>query len=238
MTRASTDARAQSGMDCPQQKVGPTHPRSRFADLRRGLVSAALGLVAYYGARYVGTSPVEALLTSTAVSALRLGYSAVRTRTFDPIAAFLMTANGITLAVGLLSQSAIITMVGQHIPGVVFQLFVTVGLFRQRPITQSLVNWLRPGWVPQHTANREHSDAEARAYHSKHMRLTLAVAIAGFVHLAAAAIVIFTLPVDIAKGTLSALALATDVVIVAIALGGIGQFRRRRICTGGVSGRL
>ncbi|OBG88671.1 hypothetical protein A5699_16350 [Mycobacterium sp. E802] len=235
MTRASTDVRdpAQSRTDCPQQKVGPPHPRSGFADLRRGLVSAALGLAAYYGARYLGASPVEALLTSTAVSALRLGFSAVRTRTFDPIAAFLVTANGITLAVGLLSQSAVITMLGQHIPGVVFQLFVTVGLFRQRPITESLVNWLRPGWVQQYIANREQSDAEARAFHRKHMRLTLAVAIAGFVHLAAAAFVIFTLPVDIAKGTLSALALATDVVIVAIVLGGIGQFhRRRRFCSG------
>jgi hypothetical protein len=59
------------------------------------------------------------------------------------------------------------------------------------------------------------------------MRLTLAVAVAHTLHLTAATIVIFTLPVDIAKGLLGLLALGTDAIVLAIVLGGIGYFLRR-----------
>jgi hypothetical protein len=202
--------------------------RAGFADLRRGLFSALIGFAAYYGARYCGAPPLEALLVSTTASALRVAYSAWRTRRFDPIAGFLMAADGITLAVGLLSRSPVITMLGQHIPGIVFEIFVIIGLVRNRPITESLLAWLRPGWVEQHITQRDWGTAETHAYHRTHQRLTLAVAIAGLLHLVAAAIVIFTLPVDIAKGALGLLALATDAVIVAIVVGGIGKFVRRQ----------
>ncbi|BBZ25813.1 hypothetical protein MMAD_01080 [Mycolicibacterium madagascariense] len=46
-------------------------------------------------------------------SGLRVAYSAGRTRTVDPVAGFLMAANGITLTVGLVSRSPVITMVGR-----------------------------------------------------------------------------------------------------------------------------
>lgn len=214
-------------------EISPAHPvqpaAAGFADLRRGLVSAAIGLAVYYGARYCGAPVLEALLLSTLASAMRVVHSAWRTRTIDPIAGFLMAANGITLAVGLLSRSPVITMLGQHIPGIVFEACVIVGLARNRPVTASLLAWLRPGWAEQHIAGSAWSASEARAYHRTHMRLTLAVAIAGLLHLVAAAIVIFTLPVDIAKATLGLLALATDGVILLIVLVGIGRFLRRRM---------
>ncbi|MBO0882883.1 MAG: hypothetical protein J2P17_21615, partial [Mycobacterium sp.] len=66
-----------------------------------------------------------------------------------------------------------------------------------------------------------------RTFDLVHMRLTLVVGIAGMLHLIAATIVIFTLPVDIAKGLLGVLSLGTDAIILAIALGGIGYFLRR-----------
>jgi hypothetical protein len=230
LTTNNTDPRLPSPCS-PAQVVEPSRGpaqshRAGFTDLRRGLISMAIGFATYYGARYFGAAALEALLLSTVGSALRLAYSARRTRTFDPIAGFLMAANGITLTVGMLSQSPVITMLGQHIPGVIFQVFVVVGLVRRRPITASLLAWLRPDWVEQHLGEHGWSAADIRSYHRRHKHLTLAVALAGFVHLIAAAVAIFTLRVDIARGALGMLSLATDIVILAIVIGGVGRFLR------------
>ncbi|AKN15763.1 hypothetical protein MHAE_08013 [Mycobacterium haemophilum DSM 44634] len=78
----------------------------------------------------------------------------------------------------------------------VFEIFVIAGLIRNRPITESLIEWFRPGWVAHHITNHAWSEKDARAYHSTHMRLTLA--------------------------------LGTDAVVLAILLGGIEYFLRRR----------
>jgi hypothetical protein len=204
-----------------------THKRSQFGDLRRGLLSAALGMAAYYGARALGASPLDALLLGTVISAARVAYSALKDRRFDPIACFLMLANGITVTVGLATQSPVMTMLGQHIPGVVFELSVLGGLAMNRPITESIVSWIRPGWVEQHLAEHAWTEADARAYHRMHIRLSLAVAILQILHLTAAVLVIFSLPVDIAKGVLGILALSTDIAVLAVALGGIGRFLMR-----------
>jgi hypothetical protein len=76
----------------------------------------------------------------------------------------------------------------------------SVSLIRNRPITESLIEWFRPGWVHHHIANHARTKNNAHAYRRTHMRLTLVVAVAHTLHLTAATIVIFTLPVDIAKG--------------------------------------
>jgi hypothetical protein len=198
-----------------------------YGELRRGVLSLLLGMGSYYGARYLGAAALDALLISTAVSALRVGYAALRARRFDPIAAFLLAADSVTVVIGLLSQSPVITMFGQHIPGIVFEIFVIAGLLRHRPITESLINWFRPGWVHHHVANHTWTGTDAHAYHRTHMRLTFAVAIAQLLHLALATVVILALPVDIAKGLLGILALGTDAVVLVIALGGVGHFLRR-----------
>jgi hypothetical protein len=99
--------------------------RTGYADLRRGLLSAALGLAAYYGSRALGASPLDALLIGTLVCLVRAVYSGLKDRRFDPIAWFLMLADAVTLAVGLCTQSPVFTMFGQHIPGVIFLAFVS-----------------------------------------------------------------------------------------------------------------
>jgi hypothetical protein len=86
-------------------------------------------------------------------------------------------------------------MFGQHVPGVIFLAFVIGGLVVNRPITESLVAWLRPGWVRRHLAEHDWTNEDARAYHRLHMGLTLAVAATQTLHLAAATAVILTLPV-------------------------------------------
>jgi hypothetical protein len=206
--------------------------RTGYGDLRRGLLSAALGLAACYGSRAPGASPLDALLIGTLVCLVRAVYSGFKDRRFDPIAWFLMLADVVTLAVGLCTQSPVLTMFGQQIPGLIFLVLVIGSLVVKRPVTESLVSWLRPGWVQQHIADHDWTPADARAYHRMHVRLTLAVTVAQTLHLAAASVVILTLPVDVAKGILGALALATDVAVVGIAVGGIGRFllrhKRRR----------
>jgi hypothetical protein len=213
----------------PNASIEPaTREAPGYAELRRGLISLILGMGSYYGARYLGVSALAALMISTVVSALRVGYAATRARRLDPIATFLLAADGVTVLVGLASQSSAITMLGQHIPGVVFEIFVIVGLIRNRPITESLIEWFRPGWVHHHIANHTWTENDAGAYHRTHMRLSLAIVVAQMLHLIAATIVIFTLPVDVAKGLLGIFALGTDAIVLGTTLGGIGYFVRRR----------
>lgn len=66
--------------------TNPTTNSPGYSELRRGLISLLLGMGSYYGARYLGAPALDALLISTVVSALRVGYAALRARRFDPIA--------------------------------------------------------------------------------------------------------------------------------------------------------
>jgi hypothetical protein len=150
----------------------------RYSELRRGLISLIVGMGSYYGTRYLGAAELTALMISTVVPALRVGYAAIRARRLDPIAAFLLAADGVTVVFGLASQSPVITMLGSHTPGIVFEIFLIAGLIRSRPITESLIEWFRPGWVHHHITNHAWTANDAHAYRRTHMRLTLAVAVA------------------------------------------------------------
>lgn len=199
-----------------------------YQDLRRGLLSAAIGLAAYYGARGLGATPIDALIISTLVCAGRAAYTGIRQRRFDAIACFLMFANAVTLAVAVCARSPVAVMFGQHLPGVVFLAFVLGSLVMRKPVTEAFVKWLRPQWVHDHIAQAGRTTDEACAYHRTHMRLTATIAAAQTLHLAAATIVILTLSVDIAQGLLSLFALATDLAVLLITLGGVSRFLVRR----------
>jgi hypothetical protein len=62
------------------------------------------------------------------VSAVRLAYSALRNRRFDPVAGFLVALDGFSLVVGLVTRSARMMMFSNHIPGAIFAIFVIGGL--------------------------------------------------------------------------------------------------------------
>lgn len=215
-------ARRVSAASTPAVKIG-----SGYQDLRRGLLSAALGLAAYYGARSLSATPIDALLISTLVCAGRAAYAAISERRFDAIACFLMFATAVTLAVALCTQSPVAVMFGQHLPGVVFLVFVLGSLVARKPMTEALVKWLRPQWVHDHITTTGRSTDKTSAYHRTHMRLTSAIAVAQALHLAAASIVILTLSVDVAKGLLGVLALTTDIAVLAIIIGGTGRSLRQ-----------
>lgn len=203
-------------------------PRSTDrGELRRGIVSALLGLGAYYGCRALAIPPLEALLMATVVSAARVIYSAWRIRAFEPIAGFILAMDALTLAIGLLTQSPAIAMLGQHAPGVIIELFLIVSLARNRPATETMLNWIRPGWVARHIADHEWSQTDAQAYHRTHLVLTSTVAIIQLVHLVVATVVIFTLHPDIAKAVVGLLSLTSTLINITLILGVIGQFLRR-----------
>ena len=221
-TSEAAAARTLSASSTPTVKIS-----SGYRDLRRGLLSVVFGLAAYYGARSLGATPVDALLISTLVCAGRAAYAAIRERRFDSIACFLMFANAVTLAVALFTQSPVAVMFGQHLPGVVFLVFVLGSLAVRKPMTEALVKWLRPQWVHDHISTTGLSTDRTSAYHRTHMQLTSAIAVAQALHLAAASIVILTLSVDVAKGLLGVLALATDIAVLAIIIVGTGRSLRQ-----------
>jgi hypothetical protein len=208
--------------------LAPADTDPGYRDLRRGLLSAAIGLATYFGARGLGASPIDALLLSTAVSAGRAAYVAIKERRFDPIAAFLATANLVTLAFGLGTQSPVVVMFGQHLPGVVFLAFVLGSLVMRRPMTESIVNWLRPQWIHQHATSPTWGAEEAAGYRRTHMYLTSAIAGVQTLHLVAASIVILTLSVDVANGMLGVFAMVTDIAALGITIGGASRSLRRR----------
>jgi hypothetical protein len=204
-----------------------TQPPTGYGNLRCGLLSAMLGLAAYYGSRALGATVLNALLIAAVVCLIRAIYSGVRDRRFDPIAWFIVLADAVTLALGLYTQSPVITLFSQHIPGVIFLVFVIGGLVVKRPITESLVTWLRPGWVQQHIAAHDWTASDARAFHRMHVRLTLAVVAAQTLHLVIGSVVILTLPIDVAKVVLGAVSLVTGIGVLGITIGGIGRFLLR-----------
>jgi hypothetical protein len=186
-------------------------------------VSTTLGLVAYYGSRALGASPLDALLVSTVISAVRVAYSALKDRRFDPIAWFLMAADGITLAVGVFTQSPITTMFGQQFPGVVFLAFVIGGLALGRPV---------------HRVAGELAQAPLGGTACRRTQLDVfrCPSLSPYAHEVDDGCdgcasdpprcrnIRHPYTVDVAKGAIGLLALATDIAVLVIALGGIGRF--------------
>jgi hypothetical protein len=73
-----------------------------------------IGRIATALAVFINTGGGTLQLTGTAEAGRD---AATRARRLDPIATFLLAADGVTVLVGLASQSPAITMLGQHIPG-------------------------------------------------------------------------------------------------------------------------
>lgn len=192
--------------------------------LRRALLSAAIGIAAYYGARALGASPIGALIASATASAVRIAWVALRNKRIDAIAGFILFLDGSTIAVGLITRSPFITLLSEHISGVVFAVWVFCGLVLRKPVTETIVAWVRPGWVERHIDRNAWTPCQAQAYHRAHMRLSLGVAVLHTAHLGAIAVIILTLPIDTAKGLLAAIALGFNIAIPAFIVTGLRYF--------------
>ena len=196
-------------------------------ELRRALLTALVVVSTYYVARVVGLSEVGALMAGAAVSATRLTYSLVRNRRFDPVACFLLAMDGSTVIVGLWTQSPRLMLVSHQVPGTLVALFFIGGAVLNKPVTELIVSWLRPGSVQQHIAEHHWTDGDARAYRRMHMRLTRLAAALQAAHLAAAVPILILVPVDISRALLAAIAIGTALVIIVVTLLAVGRFLQR-----------
>ncbi len=76
-----------------------------WAFVRPVVWDAGLPTAAYYVTRHVGGGAFASLLAGTAVAGMRVGYVAVRGRSLDAVAAFLLAVFGIGLALSFLTGS-------------------------------------------------------------------------------------------------------------------------------------
>ncbi|BAX99857.1 hypothetical protein MSTE_04564 [Mycobacteroides stephanolepidis] len=192
--------------------------------LGHALVSAALGLGTYYGMRLLGASELHALMAAAVVSAVRVIYTAVRDKRFDIVAGFIMLMHGATLAVALLTSSPQLAQLTHVVPVVLFGLFYIGSCLTKRPLTEVIIDLIRPGWVARH----HWGDADLRAYHRMHVRLCVIVGSLELVQAAAMAGIILRYPVDIAQVVNGLLATAGSAARLAFVIAVIWVFLRRR----------
>jgi hypothetical protein len=90
-----------------------------------------LSLISYYGLRLLGADPYLALLTATAVAAVRLGYVLWRDRQFDRLAAFMVVTFAIGFALSFVAGDARLLMmkdsVGTSVSGAIFGVSFLLG---------------------------------------------------------------------------------------------------------------
>ncbi len=192
--------------------------------LGHALVSAALGLGTYYGMRLLGASELHALMAAAVVSAVRVIYTAVRDKRFDIVAGFIMLMHGATLVVALLTSSTQLAQLTHVIPVVLFGSFYIGSCLTKRPLTELIVDMIRPGWVARH----HWSDADLRAYHRMHVQLCLIVGALELVQAAAMAGIILRYSVDVAQVFNGLLATVGSASRLAFVIAVIWVFLRRR----------
>ncbi len=192
--------------------------------LGHALVSAGLGLGTYYGMRLLGASELHALMAAAVVSALRVIYTAVRDKRFDIVAGFIMLMHGATLVVALLTSSPQLAQLTHVVPVVLFGLFYIGSCLTKRPLTEVIIDLIRPGWVARH----HWADADLRAYHRMHVRLCVIVGTLELVQAAVMTGIILRYSVDIAQVANGLLATVGSAARLAFVIAVIWVFLRRR----------
>lgn len=192
--------------------------------LGHALVSAALGLGTYYGMRLLGASELHALMAAAVVSALRVIYTALRDKRFDIVAGFIMLMHGATLVVALLTSSPQLAQLTHVVPVVLFGLFYIGSCLTKRPLTEIVIDLIRPGWVARH----HWADADLRAYHRMHVQLCVIVGTLELVQAAVMTGIILRYSVDIAQVVNGLLATVGSAARLAFVIAVIWVFLRRR----------
>ncbi|TEA06333.1 hypothetical protein CCUG60884_01471 [Mycobacteroides salmoniphilum] len=192
--------------------------------LGHALVSAALGLGTYYGMRLLGASELHALMAAAVVSAVRVIYTAVRDKRFDIVAGFIMLMHGATLVVALLTSSPQLAQLTHVVPVVLFGVFYIGSCLTKRPLTEVVIDLVRPGWVARH----HWTDADLRAYHRMHVRLCVIVGTLELVQAAVMTGIVLRYSVDIAQVANGLLATVGSAARLAFVIAVIWVFLRRR----------
>ena len=129
-----------------------------------------------------------------------------------------------TLVVALLTSSPQLAQLTHVVPVVLFGLFYIGSCLTKRPLTEVIIDMIRPGWVARH----HWGDADLRAYHRMHVRLCVIVGSLELVQAAAMAGIILRYPVDIAQVVNGLLATAGSAARLAFVIAVIWVFLRRR----------
>jgi hypothetical protein len=177
--------------------------------VRRILLDIAPSLLAYYGLRACGVSEYIALLTATIVAGLKVAYDAVRARRLDPFAGYLMLNFGLSLAVGVATSDARLLLAGDALVGGIGGLIFLGSCVIGTPLTQVVAARAlppRPDVSPEERAGVRRTHIQVSAMWGVGLLLGTAA------HLA----IIFSLPIDVAKGLITVLSLTSTAVLVAL----------------------
>jgi uncharacterized membrane protein len=179
--------------------------------VRTVLMDVAPPLVAYYGLRAAGASEYVALLSATVLSGARVLYGVIRSRRFDPFAAYLLLTFGLSLAVGLASTDPRTILIGNTLVNGVGGLIFLGSCLVGTPLTQVV-------------GARFRDTSEAPPNRGMHVALSAMWGIGLLIEVAVRLVVISQLSVDAANGVNSAITLP---VIGLLALATIMITRRR-----------
>ncbi|MET9021145.1 VC0807 family protein [Actinopolymorpha sp. NPDC004070] len=202
--------------------------RAQFREILLGMVwDVVPSIAAYYACRALGASPYVSLLAGTLVAGVRVAYVAIRARTFDAFAAFMVAIFGFGLVMSLVTGDARFLLVkesfGTGAAGLAFLGSCFVGrpliFYAARRFSARTVA-ARAGW-------------EEMWHSSPGFRRTFFVLSAGWgagllVEAAVRVVLVYLLPVDVMAGLSSVLGIAGFVVLLTWNMWYIRRVRARR----------
>ncbi|KAA0024462.1 VC0807 family protein [Antrihabitans cavernicola] len=188
------------------QKVPTAMFKGLFWDI--GLV-----LIAYYGLRIAGADEYVALLAATVIAGLRVVIVAMRERTLDLFAGFLLAVFGIGLILAVITHDPSLALMAKSgttgVAGVLF----TASMVVRRPLSYAALQRFS---TPDERTAYDQLWAESAAFRTRNYRLT---ALWGFGLLTDAllrVLVVVLFPLDVAAGVSSAVEIAVIAVLVLI----------------------
>lgn len=195
-------------------------------------IGPSLGV--FYGMRLIGQPELAALIAATVVAGAQVLVKVIRSRTFDLLSGFLLANFGLSLIVALVTGDPRVAQVSNTIPGVVLALFFCGSAVVGRPLTESLVERLRPGRIAQLSAEQAWSPRSQRAYHRMHLHLSFWCGIVNLLVAGLAVAVIYNFSADIAQAVNQVVSLVSTCALII----GIVVVIRRYLHRLGLSARL
>ncbi len=198
------------------------------------LVSIGPSLGVFYGMRLIGQPDLAALIAGTAVAGVQVLVKVVRSRRFDVLSGFLLANFGLSLIVAVVSGDPRVTQVSNIIPGVVLALFFCGSAVAGRPLTESILDRVRPGRIAQLSAEQAWTPNTRRAYHRMHLHLSFWCGIVNLLVAGSAVAVIYNFSADVAQAVNQAVSLVSTFGLVI----GIVVAIRRQLHRLGLRARL
>lgn len=184
--------------------------------------------------RLIGQSELVALIAGTVVAGAQVLVKVVRSRRFDLLSGFLLANFGLSLIVAVVSGDPRVAQVSNIIPTVVVALFFCGSVILGRPLTESIVDRVRPGRIAQLSAEQAWTPRTRRAYHRMHLRLSFWCGIVNLLVAGLAVAVIYNFSADVAQAVNQAVSLVSTFALII----GIVVVIRRYLHRLGVSAQL